>query len=156
MSDNQGSKLDPDVRMGATLEVEVVRAFLRSLQALDADAAAGLLAEEFVLSHSGLPSLRGRTAFHHAFALLSSILTEFDLISLDIAGNGNVVLTARHEFLKIGPLEMLIWACGAFEVRSGEIVRMHDYFDWANVLAAGVRGLVGVVIPPLRISRAFR
>ena len=44
------AKLDPSLRMGETLEVEVVRAFLRSLQRLDPDAATSLLAEDFVLS----------------------------------------------------------------------------------------------------------
>jgi len=148
-----GPTLDPNVRMGETLEVEVVRAFLRSLQRLDPDAAAGLLAEQFVLSHSGLPTVRGRGAFRHGFGLLASLVTRFDIVSLEIAGNGETVLTARRELVKIGPLEMLIWACGRFEVRSGEIVAMRDYFDWGNIVFAGLRGIVGVVAPPLRPSR---
>ena len=155
MNNGHGSRLDPDVRMGETLEVEVVRAFLRSLQALDPDAAAGLLAETFRLSHSGLPSVRGRSAFRHVFGLVASLVTRFDIVALDIAGNGETVLTARREFVKIGPLEMLIWACGTFEVRSGEIVRMHDHFDWANMTFAGIRGLLGIVAPPLRPGRTL-
>ena len=147
------AKLDPSLRMGETLEVEVVRAFLRSLQRLDPDAATSLLAEDFVLSHTGLPTLRGRDAFRHAFGLVASVLTRFDIVRLDIAGNGTIVLTARRELVKAGPLEMLIWACGTFEVRSGEIVAMKDYFDWANLAFAGLRGLLGVVVPPLRAGR---
>ncbi|MFH5231714.1 limonene-1,2-epoxide hydrolase family protein [Antrihabitans spumae] len=153
MEDGQGSKLDPHIRMGETLEVEVVRAFLRSVQALDPDAAAGLLSENFVMSQSGLPSVRGRAAFRHVFGLAASLLSSFDLVGLEIAGNGEVVLTARREFVKVGPLEMVIWAFGRFEVQSGEIVRMHDYFDFGNLAFAGLRGLAGIVVPPLRPSR---
>lgn len=145
-----------DVKFSDSVELEVVHAFLRSLSALDADAAAGLVSEDFELAHPGLPTLRGRAAFRSLFGAATNVLTRFDIVGLDIAGNGEVVLTSRRELIAVGPFEVLTWACGTFHVENGLIVRLVDHFDFGNLLFAGLRGLVGLVVPPLRAGRAYR
>ena len=59
----------------------------------------------------------------------------------NITATGDVVMTERTDYLRMGPLEIDFWVCGTFKVGAdGRIVLWHDYFSWTNVLGGTFRG----------------
>jgi len=69
-----------------------------------------------------------------------------------IAADGSAVLTERTDALIFGPLRIQFWACGIFEVRNGRITLWRDYVDIYDMLKATLRGLVALVVPPLKAT----
>jgi limonene-1,2-epoxide hydrolase len=74
----------------------------------------------------------------------------FEVYLHAIATNGRTVLTDRTDAIVLGPLRFQIWVAGRFDVHNGHIVLWRDSFDYADVLRALVRGVVGVVLPAAR------
>ncbi len=133
---------------------EVVRRFLGLLEAGDTEGATGLMADDVTYVNVSLPALRGRDRIRRvltrALAVRGSGFEAYiHAISTD---GGTTVLTERTDVLIVGPVRVQIWVCGRFDVHDGRIVLWRDYFDWGNVAAATVRGLLGAALPALRPS----
>ena len=129
---------EPDV----VTEVQVVRDFLRALERLDIDAAVALLDDEVLYQNVPLPPARGRRAVEKQLRALAKYSSGFEARIHNIAADGAVVLTERTDVIEVGRLRADFWVCGTFEVRDGRIVLWRDYFDYANLLWAFVRGAV--------------
>jgi limonene-1,2-epoxide hydrolase len=123
-----------------TTEVEIVRAFLADLEQLDIDAASEWLAEDVVYQNVPLPAARGKQAVERQLRALARFGSGFEARIHNVASDGPIVLTERTDVLGIGPVAASVWVCGTFEVRNGRIVVWRDYFDFATVLWAFVRG----------------
>jgi limonene-1,2-epoxide hydrolase len=128
-----------------------VEAFLSALQDEDFDAIDTLFDDDLVYENAGLSRIRGgrRTA-----KLLRGMQGRigFEVKIHRIAADGSAVLTERTDALIFGPLRIQFWACGIFEIRNGRITLWRDYVDVYDMLKATVRGLVAVVVPPLRAT----
>jgi limonene-1,2-epoxide hydrolase len=128
-----------------------VEAFLNALQDEDFDTIDTLFDDDLVYENAGLSRIRGgrRTA-----KLLRGMQGRigFEVKIHRIAADGNAVLTERTDALILGPLRIQFWACGIFEVRDGRITLWRDYVDIYDMLKATVRGLIAVVVPPLRAT----
>jgi limonene-1,2-epoxide hydrolase len=129
---------EPDV----VTEVQVVRDFLRALERLDIDAAVALLDDEVLYQNVPLPPARGRRAVEKQLRGLAKYGSGFEARIHNIAADGAIVLTERTDVIEVGRLRADFWVCGTFEVRDGRIVLWRDYFDYANLLWAFVRGAV--------------
>jgi limonene-1,2-epoxide hydrolase len=128
-----------------------VEAFLNALAAEDFDTIEALFADDLVYENVGFSRIRGgrRTA-----KLLSRMQGRvgFEVKIHRIAADGSAVLTERTDALIVGPVRIQFWACGIFEVRDGRITLWRDYVDIFDMLKATVRGLVAVLVPPLRTT----
>ena len=129
-----------------TTEVEIVRAFLADLEQLDVDAASEWLADDVVYQNVPLPAARGKQAVERQLRLLERFGNRFEARVHNIASDGPIVLTERTDVLVIGRLEASFWVCGTFEVRNGRIVLWRDYFDYANVVVAFLKGAVRALL----------
>jgi len=121
-------------------EIEVVEAFLARLEDVDIDGALELCSEDVYYQNVSLPGTRGKQAVGRQLRSLERFGAGFRVEMRNIAANGPVVLTERIDVLGRGPFAMEFWVCGTFEVREGRIELWRDYFDWANFVAAGVKG----------------
>lgn len=128
-----------------------VEQFLYALQDSDLDAAGALLAEDLVYQNVGLPTIHGRKRAMKLFSSLGGS-SAFEVKIHRIAADGAAVLTERTDALIFGPLRLQFWVCGVFEVHNGEITLWRDYFDFFDMFKATLRGLAGLVVPPLRAS----
>ena len=128
-----------------------VEQFLYALQDSDLDAAGPLLAEDLVYQNVGLPTIHGRKRAMKLFSSLGGS-SAFEVKIHRIAADGGAVLTERTDALIFGPLRLQFWVCGVFEVHNGEITLWRDYFDFFDMFKATLRGLAGLVVPPLRAS----
>jgi len=129
----------------------LVERFLQLMSVKDIDGAAELLAQDVVYENVGLPTVRGRDRVRRlGKATLGLAGAGFEVYTHTISANGSTVLTERTDVLKFRRLRVQFWVCGRFDVRDGQIVLWRDYFDQANILAAHIRGLVGVIVPAVR------
>lgn len=121
--------------------VATVRDFLGALEQLDNDRATAYLARDVVYRNVSLPAAKGIGATARQLRMFARVCTGFEVRIHHIAADGGTVLTERTDVVEIGPWRAEFWVCGTFQVENGLIVAWTDYFDWANLIAAGVRGV---------------
>jgi limonene-1,2-epoxide hydrolase len=125
---------------------QVVERFLELLRRGDVDRAVALLAEGVEYVNVGLPAMHGRERVRRAFrATLGRAKSGFEVQVHAISADGPTVLTERTDVLIVRRLRIQLWVCGRFDVHDGQIVLWRDYFDYATVLTATARGLIGTV-----------
>jgi limonene-1,2-epoxide hydrolase len=131
----------------------VVERFLDHLRTVtDNDAAVGLLAVDVVYENSWMPTVRGRERVRRLFQALLRIGTHVEMHVHAISADGATVLTERTDVLQWGRLRVQFWVCGRFDVHDGQITVWREYYDPLTLLAATLRGLVGVVMPAARAN----
>ncbi|MDT4921427.1 MAG: limonene,2-epoxide hydrolase [Pseudonocardiales bacterium] len=128
----------------------VVEAFLGALAAGDVDTANELLDEHVTYVNVGFPAVRGRRRTIGFIRPLARPGVSLEVYLHAIAANGSTVLTERTDVLSVGPCRLQFWVTGRFDVQDGRITLWRDSFDYLDMARALVRGLLGVVIPPLR------
>ena len=128
----------------AAPEIEVVRSFLKALEAQDLDQALTYVSDDVEYQNMPLPALRGPKGIRRVFGPTFKA-SGFEARVNKIAANGRTVLTERTDAIFIGPVRIPFQVCGTFEVRDDRIVLWRDTFDWAsglvNCLIAGPRYL---------------
>lgn len=131
-----------------------VQAFFAALEDRAIKQALELADPKIVWRNSSLPTVKGKLVAR----LLKGMDRDWMGFRADfhhIAASGDVVLTERTDYLRIGPLEIDFWVCGTFQVTSeGRIVLWHDYFSWTNVLGGVLRGTFRMLRE--RLARARR
>jgi limonene-1,2-epoxide hydrolase len=129
----------------------VVERFLELLRRREIDGAVALLATDVRYTNVGLPEIRGRERVRRAFqATLGRAGAGFDVYVHSISADGPTVLTERTDVLELGWLRVQFWVCGRFDVNDAQIVVWRDYFDYAAIAAATLRGLLGTILPAAR------
>ncbi|MCZ4498221.1 MAG: Limonene,2-epoxide hydrolase [Marmoricola sp.] len=127
-----------------TASANVVSTFLELLENGDAQAAVELLDPDVAWRNTGMPTFRGKKVV----AMLRDMDRRGIRFRVDmhhIAENGPIVLTERTDHLAYRRWESSFWVCGTFEVIEGRITLWDDHFSMGNVLAASIRGVVGMV-----------
>lgn len=118
-----------------------VRAFFAALEDRAVKQALTLADDRIVWRNTSLPTVRGKMVGR----LLKAMNRDGMGFRADfhhVAAEGEVVLTQRTDYLRVGPLEIDFWVCGTFRVVNGRIVLWHDYFSWSNVFGGVVRGVL--------------
>lgn len=123
-----------------------VRAFFAALEDRAVRQALELTDPKIVWRNTSLPTVKGK--------MVGRLLRGMDKDWLgfradfhNIVANGDVVLTERTDYFRIGPLEIDFWVCGTFRTGAdGRIQLWHDYFSWTNLVGGTVRGLVRMVL----------
>ncbi len=129
----------------------VVERFLDLLCAGDVDRAVKLLSVDVEYANVGAPTVHGRENVRRLFrATLGRAASGFDVYMHAISADGPTVLTERTDLLKVRRLHVQLWVCGRFDVQEGQIVLWRDYVDRVTFVAAGLRGLIGAVVPAVR------
>jgi limonene-1,2-epoxide hydrolase len=130
-------------------QIETVRAFLRSLEDRNLDRALSLASADVVYQNVPLPPARGAREFEKQMRFFEKVVDRFEARIHHIAADGNVVLTERTDIIERGGMRLSFWVCGTFEVRDERIALWRDYFDWAALSVAFLRGLPRMAIHPI-------
>jgi limonene-1,2-epoxide hydrolase len=148
MSDSPQAEAPPE---------HAVERFLQLLAVGEIDAAADVLSADVVYTNVSLPTIHGRERVRaFARATLGRQGAGFEVYLHGISSRGKTVLTERTDVLTFGPLRIQFWVCGRFDVEDGQIVGWRDYFDWLAFSVATARGLLGMLLPPLRAKAPAR
>ena len=106
---------------------QVVLAFVDAWNRLDEERIYGLMADDIFYHNIPLKPVQGREEVRDYLGKWPIDESEWQL--LNIATNGNVVLTERIDRFSRGEDRLVIPVMGAFEVADGLITRWRDYFD---------------------------
>lgn len=138
----------------ASSGVDLVRSFLSALERQDIDAALDLADPGIVYQNVPLPPARGRAAFERQMRWFERYVSGFEVRLHAIAADGPTVLTERTDVMEIGRLRAEFWVWGRFEVSEGKITVWRDYFDYADVTVAFLKGAARALVSWLRGGRA--
>ena len=104
-----------------------------------------------VYTNVSLPTLRGRGTVGSALAkFFAGRSVTFEVMMVNIAEEGPVVLTERIDAINIGRFRLQFWINGRFEVTDGKVTVWRDYFDYYDTTRAALRAVAGAVVPSLR------
>lgn len=134
----------------AASNIATVEKFLTALRDKDLDTADSLLADDLVYQNVGFPTIRGRSRTIKLFKGMQRPSLGFDVKIHRTAADGNTVLNERTDVLAFGPVRLIFWVCGVFEVHDGRITLWRDYFDNVDFAKAVVRGVAGLAVPSLQ------
>lgn len=121
---------------------ETVEAFLAALAALDMDGARALMADNIVYQNVPFPADHGAAATTKTLKKFLVPFRSFEVETLNIAANGNTVLTERIDTFANGKYRAGFWVCGTFEVEDSKITLWRDRFDLVDMGFNLVRGLL--------------
>jgi limonene-1,2-epoxide hydrolase len=130
-------------------EIEIVRAFIRCLEERNLDGALAYVSADVVYQNIPLAPARGVREFEKQMRTFEKMIDRFEVQMHHIAADGPFVLTERTDIIEKGGLRLAPWVCGTFEVRDGKIVLWRDYFDWAALSVAFLRGLPRMAMHPI-------
>jgi limonene-1,2-epoxide hydrolase len=130
-------------------EIETVRAFLRCLEEKNLDRALSFVGADVVYQNIPLPPARGVREFEKQMRFFEKLVGHFEVRIHHIAADGPFVLTERTDVIEGGGMRLAPWVCGTFEVREGRITLWRDYFDWAALSVAFLRGLPRMAVYPI-------
>ncbi len=113
-----------------TKSMRIVEEFIDAWNRMDLDAIVNAFTEDIVYHNIPMKELRGRDAIseylHQAWRF-----DEVDWQTLNIAADGDVVLTERIDDFVINGKKVSLPVMGVFEVRGDKICAWRDYFDLA-------------------------
>ena len=112
----------------AKTPTRIVEQFIEAWNRMDFEAILDAMTDDVVYHNIPMEPLYGREAVK---AYLASIggFDEIDWRTLNIAENGNMVLTERVDDFVLEGRRISIPLMGVFEIRDGKIAAWRDYFD---------------------------
>jgi limonene-1,2-epoxide hydrolase len=111
--------------------IEIVKSFIASWKTVDIDHIMSFLSEDIFYHNIPMEPVSGLAATRASFKSMDK-LESADWELLNIAANGNVVLTERIDRFVISGKSLSIPVMGVFEVENGKIKAWRDYFDLAT------------------------
>ncbi len=114
--------------------IEIVRAFCHCWDRLDFDAMSALLHDDIRYHNMPLDPIDGKAAVEAYLRGAGPFETcEWEL--LNIAADGQTVLTERVDRFTVGGVPIVLEVMGVFEIADGRIRLWRDYFDLASYRA---------------------
>lgn len=113
---------------------DVVNEFISAWNDMDWDKVTAMVTEDCIYHNIPMEPVRGPEGVRAVIDMLEG-LTSVNWQTLNIAENGNVVLTERIDDFVMGGRQLSLPVMGTFEVRDGKISAWRDYFDltsWVN------------------------
>ena len=120
----------------------VVENFLKASCELDMDKALELIDDSCVYQNVPFHTARGKKSVVKALQGMGKAMTQFEVEMVNIAVNGNVVLTERVDTLGGRFFNVKLPVMGVFVVKNGKITEWRDYFDWSLSLGKFVGSVV--------------
>ena len=113
---------------------QVVEQFFAACCALDFDGALALIDDNCVYRNMPFHTARGKARIQRDLTLMAKGMTAFDVEMVNIAVNGNVVLTERVDTLAGRFFRARLPLMGVLVVKNGKITEWRDYFDWSAMM----------------------
>ncbi len=110
---------------------KVVEDFLKAACELDMETAVELIDDSCVYQNVPFHTARGKHNVVKALQAMGKAMTHFDVEMVNIACNGDVVLTERIDTLGGKFFNVKLPLMGVFVVKNGKITEWRDYFDWS-------------------------
>ena len=109
--------------------VDVVRDFCALWAKGDLDAIVECFTEDAVYHNIPVAPVTGKSAIRVTIAGFTTGVDSIEFRVLNIAADGNLVLTERVDVFSMPTVTIELPVMGTFEVRDGKIAAWRDYFD---------------------------
>jgi limonene-1,2-epoxide hydrolase len=116
-------------RMNNDSSIDVVRRFCAAWADGDLDAIIAFFADDAVYHNIPVAPVTGRDAIRETIAGFTAGVDKLEFRVVNIAANGDVVLTERVDVFVTGGRSIELPVMGTFEVAGGRITAWRDYFD---------------------------
>ena len=111
----------------------VVEEFFAACSAFDFDAALDMIDDSCIYKNVPFHTAKGKDRVVRDLSSMAKAMNQFDVEMVNIATNGNVVLTERIDTIGGRLFKMDIPLMGVFVVQNGKISEWRDYFDWSSI-----------------------
>lgn len=112
--------------------VDLVRRFCAAFSSRDPGRILEFFTDDAVYHNMPLQPVQGKAAIRPILEMFLKPAQRVEFVVLNIAADGNVVLTERLDKFIMGAREVELPVAGVFEVRGGKIAAWRDYFDMAT------------------------
>ena len=112
----------------------VVEKFFAACSDFDFDGAMVFIDEDCVYRNVPFHTAKGKERIHRDLSGMGKAINLFHVEMVNIAVNGNVVLTERVDTLGGRFFKAALPVMGTLVVENGKITEWRDYFDWSFVM----------------------
>ena len=123
--------IEKEITQNAITPQQVVEQFFKACEELDFDTAFTFIAQNCVYKNMPFHTAQGKERVQRDLTAMGKLLTQFDVEMVNIAVNGNVVLTERIDTLAGRFFKADLALMGVLVVEDGKITQWRDYFDWS-------------------------
>tara|TARA_B100000959_G_C14803691_1_gene550791 strand:+ start:469 stop:837 length:369 start_codon:yes stop_codon:yes gene_type:complete len=112
--------------------VQVISDFIAAWSNLDAEKLVDYFAEDGVYHNMPAQPVQGRENLKQFIGGFIASWTRTTWDTLNIVGDGDVVIAERLDRTEVGEIKVSLPCCGVFEMEDGKIKVWRDYFDMAT------------------------
>ena len=109
--------------------VQTIKAFIAAWSNLDVDELVGYFCEDGIYYNMPAQPVQGHEKLKLFIEGFIAKWTKTTWETLNIIGEGNVVIVERLDRTEIGDIKVDLPCCGVFEMEEGKIKIWRDYFD---------------------------
>lgn len=114
-----------------TDSIALVQRFCAAFAGRDVEEILAYFTDDAVYHNIPMPAMTGKPAIHSVLEMFLGPATFAEFEVLNIAANGDVVLTERIDRFEVGGKKIELPVMGTFEIAGGRIAAWRDYFDMA-------------------------
>ena len=109
--------------------VQTIKAFIAAWSNLDVDELVGYFCEDGIYYNMPAQPVQGHEKLKLFIEGFIEKWTKTTWETLNIIGEGNVVIVERLDRTEVGDIKVDLPCCGVFEMEEGKIKIWRDYFD---------------------------
>jgi len=109
--------------------VQTIKAFIAAWSNLDVDELVGYFCEDGIYYNMPAQPVQGHEKLKLFIEGFIAKWTKTTWETLNIIGEGNVVIVERLDRTEVGDIKVDLPCCGVFEIEEGKIKIWRDYFD---------------------------
>ena len=109
--------------------VQTIKAFIAAWSNLDIDELVGYFCEDGIYYNMPAQPVQGHEKLKLFIEGFIAKWTKTTWETLNIIGEGNVVIVERLDRTEVGDIKVDLPCCGVFEMEEGKIKIWRDYFD---------------------------
>ena len=109
--------------------VQTIKAFIAAWSNLDVDELVGYFCEDGIYYNMPAKPVQGHEKLKLFIEGFIAKWTKTTWETLNIIGEGNVVIVERLDRTEVGDIKVDLPCCGVFEMEEGKIKIWRDYFD---------------------------
>jgi limonene-1,2-epoxide hydrolase len=109
--------------------VQTIKDFIAAWSNLDSDELVGYFSEDGIYYNMPTQPIQGKEQLKQFIGSFISNWTKTNWDTLNIIGEGDVVIAERLDRTEVGDIKVDLPCCGVFEMEEGKIKVWRDYFD---------------------------
>ena len=116
--------------------VQTIKDFIAAWSNLDSDELVGYFSEDGIYYNMPTQPVQGKEQLKQFIGSFISNWTKTNWDTLNIIGEGDVVIAERLDRTEVGDIKVDLPCCGVFEMEEGKIKVWRDYFDMGTYTKA--------------------